>query len=118
LSEVATADSFTWTFSRAYRKLAAQYRFIASPPGNGEDCHRTWEALYLRSVPIVIRSPMTEQFHALGLPLWLVDSYDELRGLQESDLEAKYEDLKAGFEHPALWMDYWVARMAQDEVSL
>ena len=31
----------------------AHFAFVASPSGNGLDCHRTWEALLLRSIPIV-----------------------------------------------------------------
>ncbi len=30
-----------------------QYSFWLSPRGNGIDCHRTWEALYLDVIPIV-----------------------------------------------------------------
>lgn len=28
----------------------AHSRFVVSPPGNGPDCHRTWEALYLGAI--------------------------------------------------------------------
>jgi len=93
--------------SRSYRKLAAGFRFIASPPGNGEDCHRTWEALYLRAVPIVLRSPFTLAMERLGIPLWVVDSYGELEGLTESDLAQEYQRRQPLFDAPALWMDYW-----------
>jgi hypothetical protein len=93
--------------SRAYRKLAAPYMFIASPPGNGVDCHRTWEAMYLRSVPIVLRSSLTEHFAALGLPLCLVDSYAEAALWDEKKLRSVYEKLSPGFESKALWLDYW-----------
>ncbi|CAF4378106.1 unnamed protein product, partial [Adineta steineri] len=31
-----------------------QYPFWLSPRGNGLDCHRTWEALYLDTIPIVL----------------------------------------------------------------
>jgi hypothetical protein len=34
----------------------AQWRFCVSPPGNGIDCHRTWEALYLGVIPVVMPS--------------------------------------------------------------
>jgi len=93
--------------SRSYRNLASTYRFIASPPGNGEDCHRTWEALYLRSVPIVLRSPLTEHFYNLGLPLLLVDSYGDERLADRDALESIYADLESRFESPVLWFDYW-----------
>lgn len=39
---------------RAYRKLVLRSKYVLSPPGNGADCHRTWEALYLGAVPVVL----------------------------------------------------------------
>lgn len=33
-------------------------RFVVSPPGNGIDCHRTWEALALGAIPIVQNSSL------------------------------------------------------------
>ncbi len=31
-------------------------KFVLSPPGNGIDCHRTWEALLMGAVPVVLPS--------------------------------------------------------------
>lgn len=33
-----------------------KHKFVISPPGNGIDCHRNWEALYLGCIPIVLDS--------------------------------------------------------------
>jgi hypothetical protein len=95
------------TNSRAYRKALSQYRFVASPPGNGVDCHRTWEAFYLRVVPIVVRSVLTEEFESWGLPVWLVDDYRELQDQTEADLNRRYIALEARFQNPLLTMDEW-----------
>jgi len=114
LSTNPLADRLGRMNSRTYRKIAARYRFIASPPGNGIDCHRTWESLYLRSIPIVIRSTLMQKFADLGLPLWLVDTYDELSGLTDRDLESRYEQLSPGLSSPALWHDYWATRVASE----
>jgi len=105
------ADKQPAVNARAYRKNARRYRFLASPPGNGLDCHRTWEALYLGVVPIVLRSVLTLRLEALGLPVWLVDSYDELASVTEAGLEARYQRLAGGFKNPALWMDFWKGRI-------
>lgn len=40
---------------KVYRELISRAMYTLSPPGNGIDCHRTWEALFLGSVPIVKR---------------------------------------------------------------
>lgn len=36
-------------------ELSKSY-FVVSPNGNGIDCHKTWEALYLKTIPIVTKS--------------------------------------------------------------
>lgn len=114
LQRCPVADPVSAPNSRAYRKIAARYRFLASPPGNGPDCHRTWEALYLRTVPIVLRSVLTERLAALGLPLWLVDSYAELETVSEDSLERKYSEFSPVWNHGALWMDYWKKAIFED----
>jgi hypothetical protein len=88
-------------------RTLSEYKFVLSPPGNGLDTHRTWEAMYLGVVPIVKDSSAMRYFQGLGLPLWIVTSWDEVVSVDERDLEGKYEDLKRGFDCPALFMDYW-----------
>ena len=31
-------------------------KFVVSPPGKGQDCHRTWEAILFGAIPIVENS--------------------------------------------------------------
>ncbi len=107
LSRNPLNDTVARTDTRTYQKSAARYMFIASPPGNGVDCHRTWEAMYLRSVPIVLRSPLTRAFHDLGLPMLLVDSYDEVAPLNERDLTRLYRELEPRMGAESLWFAYW-----------
>eukprot|EP00930_Biecheleria_cincta_P044427 TRINITY_DN30544_c0_g1_i1.p1 TRINITY_DN30544_c0_g1~~TRINITY_DN30544_c0_g1_i1.p1 ORF type:complete len:396 (+),score=63.35 TRINITY_DN30544_c0_g1_i1:61-1248(+) len=37
----------------AFWEECGLHRFVASPPGAGVDCHRTWEAIALGSIPLV-----------------------------------------------------------------
>jgi hypothetical protein len=61
---------------RAYRKLVLRSKYVLSPPGNGPDCHRTWEALYLGATPIVLRDYWP--FHGYDLPVISLKSWEEL----------------------------------------
>tara|TARA_B100000287_G_scaffold435571_1_gene504575 strand:+ start:2955 stop:3755 length:801 start_codon:yes stop_codon:yes gene_type:complete len=54
----------------------ASHKFVISPRGNGVDCHRTWEALYLRTIPIVRRSTHMDEFS--DLPIYYVDDWSEI----------------------------------------
>lgn len=72
-----------------YKTELSRYKFVASPAGNGEDCHRTWEAFYLLTVPIVIRSDFID---LLDMPGMLVlDDWDDLNLLTEEMLNQIYE---------------------------
>lgn len=93
--------------SQRYRKLLNKYKFVISPPGNGLDCHRTWEAMYLNVIPIVLRSSMTDYFYQLGLPIMLIDDWNEIRSWDESYLNQEYEVFKSKFNSKALWFEYW-----------
>lgn len=84
-----------------YAKIVPTYSFVASPPGNGEDCHRTWEALYLGTTPIVKASVCMEYFRNLGLGLAVIESWDETH-----DIQPLAEAGRADRESP-LFLDYW-----------
>ena len=107
LSECESADFLGDLTMGKHQKALARYAFVASPPGNGLDTHRTWEAMYLNCVPIVKRSFMAEELERLGLPIWVVDSYEELKKYDEGALKAKYLEFEPKFKSDALWFDYW-----------
>lgn len=96
-----------WRDSYAYLSTLQAHAFVASPPGNGEDCIRTWEAMYLGAVPIVKRSPLTEHFVSLDLPIVLIDDWKELAGFTNKTLESIYATMVDKFNNPALWSNYW-----------
>jgi len=52
------------------------HRWSVSPPGNGVDCHRTWESIYVGTIPIVIDNIEFSQFSEL--PIIKVKNYENL----------------------------------------
>jgi len=68
-------------------KLMRKTMFVPSPAGNGIDCHRTWEALYLGAVPVVLRS---EYFGKSDWPVLVVDSWSELLEKKDNELKDIY----------------------------
>ena len=72
---------------RYYSQIAA-HRFVLSPEGNGIDCYRTWEALYLGAIPIVMTSASMSAF--AGLPILFTEDYSEL---SEEYLERRWEEM-------------------------
>jgi len=76
-----------------YRKLVGNAKFVLSPPGNGIDCHRTWEAIYLGAVPIVKRSFWP--FNHYTLPVLVVNDWhdisEEIANYQPSEIITREE---------------------------
>ena len=54
-----------------------QYMFCICPEGNGVDTHRLWEALYLKTVPVVIKSDFTSILQKNNIPLVVLNSWDD-----------------------------------------
>ena len=108
LLDCSAADKLELTTAKIYQQTLQKYSFVASPPGNGLDVHRTWEAFYFKCVPIVKRSHMTLIYESIGLPIWLIDSYEELKNVDEDELKKKYLNFVPSFNNKAIWADYWI----------
>ena len=52
-------------------------KFVLCPRGNAIDCHRNWETIYMRRVPVMKRDPYLEKLYAPYPVLW-VDDYSEV----------------------------------------
>jgi hypothetical protein len=87
LAERSTALELASSFSkinlRGFRGSVSNYhqellasRYVLSPPGNGFDCHRTWEAIYLGCIPIVKRAFWP--FNHLALPVLVLEDWSEV----------------------------------------
>lgn len=65
---------------KQYLKDIKEHAFVLCPSGNakGCECHRDWETLYMRRVPVVERSDYLEMIFK-GLPVLFVDSLLTLR---------------------------------------
>lgn len=87
-------------------RLASTY-FCVSPNGYGLDTHRTWEALYVRTVPIVTRSALTDAYREL--PWIVLDDWAEFRSLDLSP--ARYERLMDDWDPKFISLDALVERM-------
>ena len=55
----------------------ANHKFIVCPRGNAIDCHRNWEVLYMRRVPVMKRHPYLEELYK-DYPVLFVDKYSEV----------------------------------------
>lgn len=84
-----------------------EYAFVISPPGNGLDCHRTWEALILGCIPIVYSSGIDELFD--DLPVLIVNDWNDItQELLDNTIE-KYKNVT--FNYDKLLLKYWTDKI-------
>ncbi len=93
-------DGLSWTTCRfdkdskffPYEKYAdfltelKDHKFMVCPQGHGMDCHRNWETLYMRRVPVMKISPYFTRLMA-GFPVLFVDKWTDITQnlLEQSD---------------------------------
>ena len=90
-----------------YLRGVASAHFCISPEGMGVDCLRTWEALYLRTIPIVTRSIVAEQ-HS-DMPIVVLDDWDDFGGIDFSP--ALYTELWGDWDPAELRLDRYMERV-------
>lgn len=106
LAAYPLADRVWGLNSYAYRRRLQTYQFVASPRGNGLDCHRTWEALYLGVIPIVITSALDSLY--ANYPIWILNGWQELYEYDEERLRRKYAEIMGrGHNYAMLRADYF-----------
>jgi hypothetical protein len=88
-----------------YLEEMKRYRYVVNPPGNGLDCHRTWEALMLGCVPIMKYSMLDPMFE--NLPVILINDWSEVT---EEFLDQKSKEMAGKkYKMEKIYADYWIS---------
>jgi hypothetical protein len=96
-----------------YVQNIRKHHYVLSPDGNGIDCHRTWEALYLNRIPILEKSTHHVQFYS-DMPVLLVDSFYDIT-LQL--LHDEYKTPKYRHPSPKMLCSYYYKKIRGDHSS-
>jgi hypothetical protein len=90
-----------------YFKLLNQYKFVASPEGNGPDCIRTWEAILLGIIPIIRNVSNNQILSQNQLPVMVIDNWKDLEQITESQLLEMAEEYESTGKSDMIMFDYW-----------
>ncbi|MEM7561422.1 MAG: hypothetical protein AAF353_00090 [Pseudomonadota bacterium] len=91
----------------------SKYQFTLSYPGNGLDCHRTWEALAMGSIVITPHSSLDVLY--TGLPVVLIEDLSEITQTNLNKWSLEYESGNWQFEK--LRTFYWVDQIRKKSVQ-
>jgi hypothetical protein len=99
---IVPADHTAYDFAGGYKQPRSfetylrdlsTHRFCVSPQGNGVDCLRHWESLYVKTIPIVCGFNWQND---LKLPIIQLSDWSEFNGLSLS--QSLYDDVWADFD--------------------
>ena len=98
----------------AYVNELASHHFCICPPGNGLDCHRIWECLYLGVIPIISVDARLKGFDEL--PILYIDDWG---GLDERFLLNAYDQLsRRSIRLDRAYLDYWQGALDRERHRL
>ena len=87
------------------------HKFVICPEGNGMDTHRTWECLYMGSIPIE-KINTNNKFYA-DLPICFVEDWEQVT---ENFLEKEYIRINnLIWNHSKLGFEYWKEKINASE---
>lgn len=96
-----------------YLRDMFNHKFVISPRGNGIDTHRTWEALYLGSIPIMLKNNVSNNWK--DLPVLLIDDWEQVT---ESFLNEKFKEYQErDFDYRKLDFKYWSKRIKNSDTN-
>lgn len=96
-----------------YYQELYNHKFVISPLGNGVDCGRVWQAIYVGAVPIIPRHINIEFYE--DLPILV---YNDVKELTEKYLNEQYDYLigkKTNLQKATL--SYWKKRFSEEKYN-
>ena len=105
------ADETNGWNSFFYRRILLNYMFVICPEGNGIDTHRLWEALYLRTIPIIEKNRISHFIKKASLPVLIVNKWSDLSKYNEKKLRDFYISHKKLFKNDFLFQNYWKKKL-------
>ena len=85
-------DIRNFSKSKTYIKELSNYSFNLCPEGNNFESHRIWESLIFKTTPIVINNIVNQNFYNMGIPLIMLDNWNDLSNLDINDLKRINEE--------------------------
>ena len=102
-NELLIKEEYTIPRNDTWKRMS-ENAFVASPHGNGLDCHRTWEALALDCIPIVKTSSLDIMY--TDLPVLIVNKWSDITKELLTNTIEDYKNKK--FNMDKLTITYWV----------
>jgi hypothetical protein len=102
------------TNHKKYMNTLSEYKISICPPGNGLDTHRIWESLLVKTLPLVKKTAFSNNLFLLGVPLLLIDSWDELEEINKNYIKDAYSTYQEKLKEQKFTnVNFWIEKMKE-----
>ena len=107
------SDRWVVDFMLDYYADIKRHRFVICPLGNGPDCHRYWETLYLGGIPIIQKHKALDAFFSGNrLPVLYIDN---IMNIDKKLLDMEYNKIKNRmYDMSIIYMNFWVKKIKNE----
>uniref|UniRef100_A0AC35GXZ5 Exostosin GT47 domain-containing protein n=1 Tax=Panagrolaimus sp. PS1159 TaxID=55785 RepID=A0AC35GXZ5_9BILA len=105
---------------KEYLENIKKSQFVLSPPGNGIDCIRTWEAIIFGSIPIVKESflqPLYDKLPVMVVKNWSEVTEESLKRFQQENLNINNFSKDGLPWRPSIWLRYWIKEIVGTKLN-
>lgn len=118
VKENKLTDIENFSNHRNYIKKLSNYKFSICPIGNGLDTHRFWESISVHTLPIVENSEFIQNFKKLGVPMLILENWNDIENINEATLINIYEDNYKKFNtENFLSIEFWINKIKSSKIK-
>lgn len=118
VKENKLTDIENFSNHRNYIKKLSNYKFSICPIGNGLDTHRFWESISVHTLPIVENSEFIQNFKKLGVPMLILENWNDIENINEATLINIYEDNYKKFNtENFLSIEFWINKIKSSQIK-
>tara|TARA_B100001029_G_C15060679_1_gene458192 strand:+ start:1532 stop:2479 length:948 start_codon:yes stop_codon:yes gene_type:complete len=90
-----------------YLNALSLYKFNLCPEGNHFESHRFWETLFFNNIPIVERNNVNENFVQIGIPIIMLEKWEDISNLTIERMVNQYFYNKSEDPRKFIKLDFW-----------
>lgn len=93
------------------REMFLSNKFFIPFQENGQDLTWIWESMYLKCIPVLVKNRISLQLSDLGLPVLLIETFQDLINFDENFLQVTYSDNFHKFNSESLFIQFWLDKI-------
>lgn len=111
LREIPNARLLNHPTALRRREMFLSKKFFVPFQESGQDLTWIWESMYFKCVPILLKNRISLKLSDLGLPVLLIEKFEDLNNFDDKFLKDSYDDNFHKLSSEPLFIRFWLDRI-------